>query len=141
MNYLLDTCVISELAGVKPNRRVITWIDSQDETSLFLSALTIGELTKGVARLPQSKKRAQLREWLANDVAQRFDHRTLSVDADVAIAWGELLGRSERVGAKLPIMDSLIAATAQHYGMTVVTRNVKDMLRCEVAIYNPWDHE
>ena len=141
MNYLLDTCVISELVGAKPNRRVTAWVDGQDEASIFLSAITIGELTKGIARLPQSKKRAQLQEWLTNDVARRFDGRILAVDVGVATAWGELLGRNERTGVKLPVMDSLIAATAQQYGMLVVTRNVKDMQRCEADVYNPWDGE
>lgn len=139
MNYLLDTCVISELVGAKPNRRVITWIDSQDEATLFLSALTLGELAKGVARLPQSKKREKLQAWLTSDIAQRFDGRILPVDGGAAMAWGELLGRTEQAGIKLPVMDSLIAATARHYGMAVVTRNVKDMERCEVTVLNPWE--
>ena len=139
MKYLLDTCVISELVQTKPSLQVIAWIDSQDEAALFLSALTIGELAKGVARLPQSKKRTRLQEWLANDIAQRFESRILPVEVSVALAWGELLGRTERAGVKLPVMDSLIAATAQHHGMTVVTRNTKDMERCKVAVLNPWN--
>lgn len=139
MNYILDTCVVSELVQAKPSRKVVAWIDRQDEAALFLSALTIGELAKGVARLPLSKKRTQLQEWLANDIAQRFDSRILPVDVGVAIVWGALLGQTEQAGVKLPVMDSLIAATAQHHGMTVVTRNIKDMERCKVEVLNPWD--
>lgn len=139
MNYLLDACVVSELVSAKPSRRVVAWVDDQDEDCLYLSVLTIGELAKGIARLPQSKKRDRLNEWLTQDIAQRFDARLLPVDMGVAANWGRLLGEAERGGLKLPVMDGLIAATARHFGMVVVTRNVKDMERCGAQVFNPWD--
>ena len=137
--YLLDTLVLSELIKPVPQPSVVAWIDAGDELAFYLSALTIGEIQKGVSRLPPSARRSTLQRWLREDLASRFDGRILPVDAEVATVWGELAGEAERRGTSLPVIDGLIAATARVHGLTVVTRNVRDLQRFGVPVLNPWE--
>jgi len=139
VRYLLDTCLISELLKREPNARVLHWLDKQDENSLYLSVLTLGELQKGVSKLPEDKRKSDLQSWVNNNLCTRFEGRILPIDVEVASAWGTLLGNSERRGKKLPVMDSLIASTAAVHNLTVVTRNIRDMQQCQAKVFNPWE--
>ena len=138
MTFMLDTCVISELVKPRPDENVVRWIDSVDERRLYLSVLTLGELEKGITKLQASQRKDDLREWLEHDLTARFEGRILPVDFAVAAAWGTLQGEAERSGKKLPVIDSLLAATAEIHQLTIATRNVADFERCSVAILNPW---
>ncbi len=138
MKYLLDTCLISELVKKGPNPRVVEWLDGCSEQSLYLSVLTIAELQKGVSRLEDDDRKAALQSWIEHDLTSRFEGRLLEFSLDMALHWGELQARAERSGEKLPVMDSLIAATAHARSLVVVTRNVRDMERCRVGVFNPW---
>lgn len=139
MKYLLDTCLISELVKKRPNSGVIRWLEKVDEGRLYLSSLTIGELQRGISKLPDNPRKEQLQAWVSNDLASRFEGRILDIDVEVAKAWGILQGTGEQKGVLLPVIDSLIAATAMVHKLTVVTRNTKDMERCHVKVLNPWD--
>ena len=139
MSYLLDTSVISELVKKSPHLPVLKWIGEQDETTLYLSVVTIGELEKGIARLPVAARKARLQSWVRRDLVERFGERLLAVDLQAATRWGTYSGESEKRGQPLPVIDSLIAATASVHGLAVVTRNVEDYERCGVACVNPWD--
>ena len=139
MRYLLDTNVISELVKRKPNPGVVSWIDEQDESALFLSAITFGELQKGIEKLGDESRAEQLQTWVNQDLAKRFDGRILPIDLNVAFTWGRIQGASEKGGLKLPVMDNLIAATAITHNLVVVTRNAHDIERCQASVYNPWD--
>ncbi len=139
MNFLLDTCVISELIKTQQNQNVINWVNSCSEDTLFLSSLTIGEIQKGISKLPISKKKSVLQNWLNKNLLVRFNQRILSIDSIVAQKWGEILFTSEKNGYKLPAIDSLIAATAIVNNITLVTRNVRDMVHSKASIYNPWE--
>ena len=139
MSFLLDTAVVSELVRKSPSARVLKWIDGQDETSLHLSVLTIGELEKGVARLPASARRTRLISWVRRDLVERFGGRLLPIDTRTATRWGSVTGESERRGRPLPVIDSLIAATALVHGFTVVMRYVEDFERCGAPCFNPWN--
>ncbi|MFH1982895.1 MAG: type II toxin-antitoxin system VapC family toxin [Pseudomonadota bacterium] len=139
MNYLLDTCVISELTRPKPSAKVVAWLKDQPEEILFLSAITIGEIQKGISLLPDSPKKASLQSWLDHELYQRFKQRILGVDFEVAQKWGDIQAAAERTGNKMPAIDSLVAAIAMVHGMTVVTRNVRDMAASGAALLNPWD--
>ena len=139
MKYLLDTCLISELVKKEPNPAVLAWLDVQDEQSLFLSVLNLGELQKGVNELVDGAKKDALDAWLRHDLVERFNNRILPVDQETALYWGRLQGGAEHKGEKLPVMDSLIAATAAVHGMLVVTRNTKDLERCGAQVCNPWE--
>ncbi|MBL7161939.1 MAG: type II toxin-antitoxin system VapC family toxin [Anaerolineales bacterium] len=138
MNYLLDTCVISELVAKQPNSQVVEWIDSLDNDLVYLSAITIGEITKGIEKLPQSSRKQTLNEWLKRNLLARFHGKILSLDTAVLIEWGSLTARLESSEQIMPAIDSLIAATALAHQMTLATRNVGDFEAANVKIINPW---
>jgi predicted nucleic acid-binding protein len=138
VKFLLDTCLISELVRKAPNAAVLKWLDARDEQSLFLSVLTLGELQKGISRLSTGPRKDDLQAWIEHDLIERFAGRILDLDLEMALIWGKLLGEAEQKGGKLPVMDSLIAATAIAHGLVVVTRNVKDIERCRAKVFNPW---
>lgn len=138
MSWLLDTCVISELVRPRPKASVVAWIEQCDEDDLFLSVITIGELEKGIAKLPESAKRIRLENWVRRELADRFRDRLLSIDAGIAARWGATAGEAEARGEPLPVIDSLIAATSLQHDLTIVTRNTHDMKRCGARCVNPW---
>lgn len=139
MNYLLDTCVISELVKTKPDPRVVQWVRSQDEENLFLSVITFGEIQKGISKLPDSrKKKQQLQDWLSKELQVRFKDRILEISVGTARVWGEVLGACEKKGVTLPAIDSLIASQGITHKMTIVTRNISDMEPSGVSLFNPW---
>ena len=138
MNFLLDTCVISELVRPRPDGGVIAWLEAAEEDSLYLSVLTLGELEKGIARARDASRRARLATWVRKDLAKRFEGRVLAVDAAVAERWGTLSGSAENKGSPLPVIDSLLAATCLEHKLTMVTRNVTDLERCGANCLNPW---
>ncbi|MBI1820643.1 MAG: type II toxin-antitoxin system VapC family toxin [Nitrospirae bacterium] len=139
MNYLFDTCVISEMVKKHPAQVVLDWIEQQEEEFICLSVLTIGELEKGIAKLTDSHRKKKLKTWVEKDLIERFSNRILSFDLQTALLWGKQQGELERLGMRLPLMDSLIAATAIVHHLVVVTRNSQDMERLGVKIYNPWN--
>jgi len=139
VKYLLDTCLVSELVKKEPNPAVVSWLDEQDEQKLFLSVLNLGELQKGISKHPNGTKKEELQAWVALDLVERFTGRILEIDLETAFCWGRLQGDAEQAGEKLPVMDSLIAATAAAHGLVVVTRNVRDIERCGVRVCNPWE--
>lgn len=137
MNYLLDTCVISELTKPAPNPGVIDWINKIPSEKLFLSSLTIGEIRKGLIKLPESKKKRKLTSWL-NDLLNNYNDRILSIDIAVAENWGIIQGRAEKEGMPMSSIDGLIAATACTHNLSLTTRNVGDFKACRLSIVNPW---
>ncbi len=139
MRYLLDTCVISELTKKEPAENVLHWLGRQDELSLYLSVITFGELEKGIVKLPECRKRRRLEEWVNHDLALRFIGRILPVDREVACRWGSITGAAERQGRKIPVLDGLLCATALVGGLTLVTRNIRDMQSTGVNFLDPWE--
>lgn len=138
MSFLLDTPVVSELVAKSPSSAVLEWLDGQDEASLYLSILTVGELEKGIAKLPASIRRTRLQSWVRGDLIERFGSRLLAIDLAIATRWGAIKGESENRGQPLPVIDSLIAATALVHGLAVATRNIDDFERCGATCVNPW---
>ena len=127
MSWLLDTCALSEYAKKAPAPEVITWLDEQDEASLYLSVITIGEIGKGILKLSKtdSRRSQKLTAWLSK-VEQRFAGRILPLDAATLHVWAQIAAHTELAGQPLPVMDGLLMATAQCHGLTMVTRNVQD---------------
>lgn len=138
MSYLLDTCVISELTKPRPDGGVLEWLSSADESGLYLSVLTLGELEKGIARLKASGRRRRIENWVRQDLAQRFHGRSLPVDQAIAERWGTISGQADARGEPLPVIDALLAATSLVHGLEVVTRNTADLNRCGASCVNPW---
>ena len=138
MSWLLDTCALSEYAKKAPAPEVIAWLDEQDEASLYISVISLGEIEKGILRLRRrSPARSQkLTAWLGK-VEQRFAGRILPLDAAALHVWAHIAARSEQAGRPLPVMDGLVMATAQCHGLTVVTRNAQDFAAYP-QIFNPW---
>lgn len=137
--YLLDTCVVSEYIHKQPEIKVIQWLDWQLEENLFISAVTIGEIKKGIVKIESSqlKKSQKLNEWL-NSLLARFESRIIPLDSKILMQWGTICGNFEQSGRKLPVIDSLIASTAIAHQLTLVTRNESDFHDIDVSLYNPW---
>lgn len=135
MSYLLDTNVISELVRPKPAKAVLAWFENISSDALHISVLTLGEIRKGVEHMPDGVRREKLRLWLEHDLTDWFGARILPVDTLVADRWGRLLAL---VGRPVPSIDSLLAATALHHELRLVTRNQKDFNYPGLEVINPW---
>jgi tRNA(fMet)-specific endonuclease VapC len=138
MKALLDTCVISELVAKQPNPQVVEFVDSLDPDDIYLSVITIGEIIKGIEKLPDSRRKTELRDWLQDDLLARFHGKILPLDTNVIVEWGVLTARVESTGKAMPAIDSLIAATVLANKMTLVTRNDSDFEAAGIEIVNPW---
>jgi tRNA(fMet)-specific endonuclease VapC len=137
--YLLDTCAISEMVAVKPNPNVLKWFESQNEKTLFLSIITIGEIEKGIYQLPVSKKRTLLETWLFDDLVPDFHERIIEINRSLMTTWAKMIAGLKSKGIIRPSFDSLIEATALHRQLILVTRNVKNFQNSPVTILNPWE--
>jgi predicted nucleic acid-binding protein len=137
MNLLIDTNVISEMTKPRPDPRVVAFLHETDR--LFLSVVTLAELTRGVAMKSDGKAKRVLATWLANDLAERFSGRVLDIDPPIANAWGDLMASAQRYGLALHVMDGFLAATAMTRGLTLATRNVKDFVPLGVPVFDPWN--
>jgi predicted nucleic acid-binding protein len=131
--------VISELAKPEPNEKVVSWATQNDEENFYLSALTFGELHKGICKLPPSKRKENLLQWVEHDLKDRFKTRIIDITLKIAKQWGETQGISESQGRPTPTIDGLIAATGLTHDLTVVTRNIADMQQSGVSLLNPWE--
>jgi len=138
MNYILDTNVVSELVAREADQKVVNWVDSIDSESIFLSVITIGELKKGIEKLPDSKRKKTLESWLEEDLLVRFRGRILPLDIPVLLTWGRLVASLEKEGKPLPAIDSLLAATAAQTGFTLVTRNTGHFDPAGISVFDPW---
>ncbi len=136
--YLLDTCTISEAAVKQPHPKVLNWLTTQSPATVYLSVVTIGEIIKGIQKMPASRRRTELETWLHQELLLQFQHRIVEIDLATMMVWGELTGRLVSQGRQLPTMDSLIAAIAFHHSFILVTRNEKDFVATGVSIFNPW---
>jgi len=139
MKYLLDTCVLSELIKKNPSSKVIRWISKNNESDLFISVLTIGEIHKGIEKLPESKKKEKLHQWVNADLIERFRGRIIDFDFKTATVWGKIQAHSELSGRAMPAIDGQIVATGISFDLTVATRNTSDMEISGAALFNPWE--
>jgi len=137
--YLLDTNVISEVVKPRPNPGVLEWMESTDESFLYLSVLTLGELRKGIGLLPTGRRRASLEAWLDHDLTVRFSGRILAVDIAVADRWGRISGTEAARKSPLPVIDGLLAAIALQHDLTLVSRDTRNAAVSGVEIFDPWE--
>ena len=138
MIYLLDTCVLSEFSRKSPDIRVIHWIDSIPDTDLNICVITLGEIQRGIEKLPESHRKTSLTTWMNEDLLQRFSGRFVSIDADTMLIWGALTARLDAMGQPMNLMDSLIASCALRQNMVLVTRNESDFQASGIRLVNPW---
>jgi toxin FitB len=137
--FLLDTNISSELIRSRPDPKVERWVYAQNEQSLYLSVVSIGELRRGIVILPMSKRRTELTLWLDGELLPRFRHRILPITQSIADRWGILDGQCQLRGTPLNTADGMIAATALEHSLTVVTRNIRDFAGLGVEVINPWN--
>lgn len=135
MGYLIDTNVISELVKGAPNKHVVKWFGSISDSELYLSVLTLGEIRKGVSKIENLQKQNKIKIWLDHELLQWFGERIIPIDQAIANKWGILQSSISRT---LPAIDSLIAATAIHSDLILVTRNVKDFDIPGIEVINPF---
>lgn len=141
MRYLLDTNVVSEFVANNPHPTVIAWLRGHQADDLYLSVITIGEIRQGIARLPASQRRERLARWLTETLLVEYADLILPVDLTTMLHWGTLTAQLIQQGRKMPVMDSLIAATALQYGLILATRNLADFANTSLELVNPWDVE
>jgi len=137
--YLVDTNLPSELTKPVPNPEVEKVLIRAGRQYVYTSVVTIGEICKGIAGLPQGKRRTELREWFDGVMRTWFQGRILPVTENIAEHWGTLTAEQRLRGRQITMADGLIAATALEHGLTVVTRNMKDFAGLGVGVVNPWD--
>lgn len=140
MSYLLDTCVLSECVKKNPSISVGEWLDQQSPEQLYVSSITIAEIKKGLYNIRDTQpERFQKLEFWLNTIVEIFNPRILPITTEVLENWAIISANAELQGRKLAVMDSLIAATADYYRLTLVTRNVDDFKSAPVNIINPFN--
>jgi toxin FitB len=140
MSYLLDTNIVSETERPSPDKNVLTWLEKTDPAVTYLSALTIGEIKKGVSKLASGKRKVHIENWLEN-VRRKFGGRILPVAEQTFLVWGKMMAEFEKKGIVRPALDSLLEATALEHDLILVTRNSRNFRHSNVTILNPWDSE
>ncbi len=136
--WLIDTNVLSELGKVKPSAKVVKFIESRPLDSLFVSIVTFAEIRFGIERIVDPARRADLNGWLMHKLRPMFDGRALPIDEDVMLKWRLLVEEGRKAGHTYSQPDLIIAATGLHFGLTVVSRDVRDFQRAQVPVFNPW---
>ena len=136
--WLLDTNVLSELRRPKSEVKVLTFVAAQPLDLLYVSSVTFAEIRFGIELLADANRRAELNDWLTHKVRPMFEQRVLAISEDVMFKWRLLVEEGRKVGHTFSQPDLIIAATALHHGMTVVSRDVSDYQRARVPVFNPW---
>lgn len=137
MRVLLDTCTVSELTKPEPNPAVRAAIEEIPNEDLFLSVLSVGEITKGIELLADGKRKRALQSWLI-ELERDYADRVLPIDLEATHIWGEVTARLQKAGKALAAIDGLIAATALRHGLHLMTRNEPDFIGTGVLIIDPW---
>jgi predicted nucleic acid-binding protein len=136
---LLDTNIVAEMMKAAPAPQVVTWLNGQEASTLFLTTPTLGEIAYGLQILPPCRRRRQLEEGFERLLAEAFAGRILFFDEAAARRYGEVMGRRKEIGRPLAILDGQIASIAWSQGFAVATRNVRDFVDCGVEVLNPFE--
>jgi predicted nucleic acid-binding protein len=139
MAYLVDTCVLFEMVAVQPDINVLEWFENQNETSLYVSVVTWGEIQRGIFQLAVGKRRLRLETWLLDELLPAFAGRIIGIDEGLITVWAKMLASYKPKGIVRSSLDSLIEATAVHENLILVTRNVKNFTGSSVSVLNPWN--
>lgn len=139
--WLLDTNILSELRRPKPERKVIAFVTAQPLELLYVSAVTFAEIRFGIELVTDAGRRAELHDWLAHKVRPMFEQRVLAFTEDIMLKWRVLVEEGRKAGYTFSQPDLIIAATALHHGLTVVSRDVNEYERAHVPVLNPWNDQ
>lgn len=135
---LLDTNVVSELMRQQPDAAVVAWVGRQSPAALGITAITIAEIERGLARLPRGKRRQRLESGFAAFVKEGFNGRIYAFDEEAARIYGQIAAKREVEGFNTDAVDLMIAAIAKVHNAAVATRNTKDFDGCDLKVINPW---
>lgn len=136
--WLLDTNILSELRRPRPDQRVVAFVAGQPLDRLFVSEVTFAEIRFGIEQVRDPARRAALNDWLAHKLRPMFEHRVLAITEDVILKWRLILEDGRKAGHTFSQPDLFIAASASHYGLTVVTRDADEYRMAKVPVFNPW---
>ena len=136
--WILDTNIISELRRPKPEKKVAAFVRTQPLEALYVSIVTLAEIRFGIELQTDAIRRTELKEWLDHKVRPMFEQRVLTITEDIMLKWRFLVEEGRKVGHTFSQPDLIIAATAQHHGLTVVSRDTKEYTAARVAVFNPW---
>ncbi len=136
--WLLDTNVVSELRRPKPDANVVRFVSGQQFHRLFVSVVTFAEIRFGIEILKDAGRRMELTEWLVNQARPMFENRVLEITEDILLKWRLLIEKGRKTGHTFSQADLMIAATAVHHGLTVVSRDTTEFERANVPVLNPW---
>ena len=136
---LLDTNVISEIMRIAPNDSVLQWLNTSKSTHLYLSQITIAEITYGLRIMPDGRRRGAMKNRFEQFVDRGFSQRVLGFDMQAASCYGDIMGFRKELGRPVSVLDGQIAAIARARNFTVATRNVADFEDCGVELINPWE--
>lgn len=139
MVWLLDTNVLSELRRPMPDQRVVAFVTGCELEHLHISVVTLAEIRFGIELIAEPRRRAELNDWLTHKVRPMFDGRVLQINEDIMLKWRLMVEDGRKTGYTFSQPDLMIAATAFHYGLTVVTRDQSDYDKARVPVVNPWD--
>jgi toxin FitB len=136
--WLLDTNILSELRRSKPERKVLAFVGAQALDLLYVSSVTFAEIRFGIELVADAKRRADLNDWLTHKVRPMFEQRVLAITEDVMFKWRLLVEDGRQAGHTFSQPDLIIAATALHHGLTIVSRDVSDFQKAHSPVFNPW---
>ena len=136
--WLLDTNILSELRRPKPEPKVVAFVVSQLLEDLHVSVVTLAEIRFGIELLPDVTRRSELNDWLTHKVRPMFERRVLPISEEIMLKWRLLVEEGRKVGHTFSQPDLIIAATGQHHGLTVVSRDTSEYTKARVNVFNPW---
>ena len=136
--WLLDTNILSELRRPRPERKVLAFVAAQPLELLYVSAVSFAEIRFGIELLTDAGRRAELNDWLAHKVRPMFEQRVLAITEDIMFKWRLLVEDGRKTGHTFSQPDLIIAATALHHGLTVVSRDASDYQKARAPVHNPW---
>ena len=139
MAWLLDTNVLSELRRAKPDPRVVAFVAACLLDQLYVSAVTLAEIRFGIELVGEPSRRAELNDWLTHKVRPMFGGPVLQITEEIMLKWRLLVEEGRKVGHTFSQPDLIIAATALHHGLTVVTRDRSEYDKARVSVINPWE--
>jgi len=136
--WLLDTNVLSVLRRPKPDKRVIDFVAGKSLDLLYVSIVTFAEIRFGIELVKDASRRLELTEWLDHKLRPMFEGRVLEITEDIMLVWRLLVEHGRKSGHTLAQPDLIIAATARHHGLTIVSRDTREYEQANVAFLNPW---
>lgn len=136
---ILDTNIISEMMKTTPSKAVLNWVNKQEAIELFITTITIAEISYGLYALPRGNRRKSLEEIFHRAIMSAFKHRILSFEESSAHFYGKIMGHRKKIGRPLSVPDGQIAAITLSQGFSLATRNIRDFSDCDINLVNPFD--